>query len=247
MIFIQKDREKSPYHLDVLNTLSEMKEEGLLRSISTCNFPPSLLRSAFQCGFEIRSNDVHGSVLHTRNLKYSTDPETLNNESDNFSRLVSAPLGGGLLTEKFSFATLGDLSRWSSQHRKMCEELLNVHARGNGYNTKAERMDKFRSIITTLEETALKYQTSVAAVSMRFLLQLNQSAGDSIVVGTSLGMDFVEEQGGLPYRRGRDLRQVFSFSLEDDDMKHICKVSGLSREIAEHDHVIDFSNKSLWL
>mmetsp|Transcript_14458 Transcript_14458/g.29592 ORF Transcript_14458/g.29592 Transcript_14458/m.29592 type:complete len:579 (-) Transcript_14458:1826-3562(-) len=240
-------REKSPYHLDVLNTLFEMKEEGLLRSISTCNFPPSLLRSASKCGFEIRSNDVHGSLLNTRNLQPFRDPETLNKESDNISHLVSAPLGGGLLTENFSFASLGDLSRWSSQQRKKCEELLNLHARGNGYSTKAERMNKFQSIMTTLEGIAVKYQTSVAAVSVRFLLQLKQSAGDSIVVGTSLGMDFVEEQGGQPYRRGKDLRQVFTFSLEDDDMKQIFKVSGLSREIAEHDHVIDFSNKRLWL
>ncbi len=224
-----------------------MKEEGLLRSVATHNFPTSILRSALQCGFDIRSNDICGSMLNTRDLQPHADSVTLNKEWDNFSRLLSTPLGGGLLTEKFSFASSGDLSRWSSQHRMKCEELLNLHARRDGYNTKALRMDNFKMIMSILDKLALKYQTSVAAISMRFLLQLNQSTGDSIMVGTSLGMDFVEEQGGKPYRRGRDLRQVFTFRLEDDDMEQICKVCGLFRVIAEHDHVIDFSNKNLWL
>ena len=62
-------------------------------------------------------------------------------------------------------------------------------------------------------------------------------------------MDLREQNGGLPYNRHKDLREVLTFALEDDDMDLIGKISGLSlAEIpTENDHKIDFNNKSLWL
>ena len=88
------------------------------------------------------------------------------------------------------------------------------------------------------------------SIALRWLLQPNKD--DSISVGTSMGMDLKEEQGGKAYSRHRDLRQVFTFSLEEDDMKKICQVSDFfskktgSSGTATEDE-IDFTNTRLWI
>ena len=78
----------------------------------------------------------------------------------------------------------------------------------------------------TLEDMALKYQVSVESISLRWLLQLDES--NSISVGTKLGMDMAEEQGGSAYSRQYNLRQVLTFDLEDDDIERLQQVSGFT-------------------
>ena len=96
---------------------------------------------------------------------------------------------------------------------------------------------------------SFRYQVSLESIAVRWLLQHNDS--DSISVSTRMGMDCVEKQGGAPYSRHRDLRKVFTFSLEDDDMERLRKVSGLASDTSQakslDDHQIDFTNKALWM
>ena len=101
----------------------------------------------------------------------------------------------------------------------------------------------------TLEHLALKHQVSVASISLRWLLQLNKD--NSISVGTLLGMDLVEEQGGPAFHRHRHLRQVFTFELAEEEMQLLAKVSGYAPEgqqvLGAEEHEIDFSNRALWI
>jgi len=232
-------RKNSPYHLDVLNTLFEMKQEGLIQSISTHNFPPSLLRSALGSGFNIHSNDVRGNLMNTYNLQSDGELGVLCNDHGS-SRLVSAPLGGGLFTNQY--CKIQERAQLSASSEKMFQTLLDSCP---GMNWK-----RYRTIMDTLADISLKHQVSVESTALRWLLQIND--GDSISVGTHLGMDFVEEEGGQPYSRQRNLRQVFTFSLEEDDMKRLYRVSGFTSEenmLSEMDtnREIDFENRALWM
>jgi len=238
-------RNKSPYHLDVLDTLFDLKREGLIQSISTRNFPPSLLQSALGSGFSVHSNDVCGNLMHTHNLR-SDGKMGLSCNDHGCSRLVSAPLGGGLFTNQY-----GQFQEWvqlSASNRKKFDALLlsccNMRA-GEEFDS-IPNWKRYRTIMDTLGNISFKHQVSVESVALRWILQLN--GRDSISVGTQLGMDFVEEQGGQPYHRHRNLRQVFTFSLESDDMQRLCKVSGFSSERRiDTNHEIDFANKALWI
>ena len=104
----------------------------------------------------------------------------------------------------------------------------------------------YRRIMKTLDDISFKHQVSAESVVLRWLLQLGEGSSISVQVGSCLGMDFVEEQGGEAYSRHRALRQVFSFSLEEDDMERLCRVSGLDSDNAV-EHEIDFANKALWM
>jgi hypothetical protein len=64
-------------------------------------------------------------------------------------------------------------------------------------------------------------------------------------------MDLAEEQGGQPYRRQRDLREVFTFSLEENDVEELHKLSDCasrqSRSGASVRSDIDFTDRRLFL
>ena len=231
-----KDKASSPYHLDVLNSLCEMKREGIIKSISTKNFPQSLLESAVNCGFNIQSNDICGNLMHTNNLRSESEYS-----SDGLSRIISTPLGGGLFTNQFC-----QYQEWEQPSKKKFDALIDscCNIDGGARMDKLKKWEKYRTTMDTLAEMSLKYQVSVESIALRWLLQLNN--GNSVSVGTHMGMDLVEEQGGSPYSRHRDFRQVFTFSLEEDDMERLSKISGLTAE-KDTDHEIDFNNRALWM
>lgn len=233
---------KNPYYLDVIDTLFELKREGLIRSISTKNFPPSLLRKCLECGFDVSSNDMRSNLMNTNNLQVDTDVEV--------SRLISAPLGGGLFTDQFY--RFQDWEQMSPSSKKRFNVLVDTCCKKQ-YKTEVDSLQmwlKYRSVVDVIKDLSFKYQVSVESIALRWLLQLNNN--DSISVGTSMGMDLREEQGGKAYSRQCDLRQVFTFSLEEDDMEKICQVSDFfskktgSSGTATEDE-IDFTNTRLWI
>lgn len=216
----------SPYHLDVLNTLCEMRCEGLIRSISTKDFPSSLIQSAYECGFNIQSNDIVGCLLDTTSLERA-GPD----DDGGCLRLISSPLSGGILAQKY-------------RNDPKKSQILDSSKIPTGAT-----LDGCQRIMDTLEHLALKHQVSVASISLRWLLQLNKD--NSISVGTLLGMDLVEEQGGPAFHRHRHLRQVFTFELAEEEMQLLAKVSGYAPEgqqvLGAEEHEIDFSNRALWI
>lgn len=237
------DKPNSAYHLDALNTLCEMKLEGIIKSISTNKFPPSLLQSALGCGFDIYANQVDCSLLNTRNYLKS-DMGLISKEE--YKQLISAPLAGGLLTKPFK--TKEDIRQLTSIDKNRFDALYT-----NTGCDRAEKWCRFRKVIDTVDDISFKHKVSFESVALRWLLQVNPY--NMISIGSKLGMDLAEENGGLPFTRQSELRQVFSFSLEEEDMDRLNKVADLSQRSQAKSSVetkfdgdfIDFNDKSLWL
>lgn len=227
-----------------------MKLEGKIKSISTRNFPSFVLQSAVECGFNIYGNEYDGSLLNTSNVQTNTDSEITASRKQG-KQLITAPLGGGLLTHQF--ATKEDIRQLTSHQQKLFDECCNQPG------DTAQNWQQYRSVMDTLLDMSIKYQVSNESVALRWLLQLDPN-NNMISVGSKLGMDLVEEKGGAPYMRDRDFRQVFSFSLDDEDVDLLCvlcEVSGFfndssssltsSQDGSQRKDYIDFNNKSLWL
>ena len=215
-----------------------MKREGLIQSISTKHFPPKLLRSVINCGFDIQSNSIYGNLLNTDNLRSDSELGILCS-AEKISRNINAPLGGGLFTDNVLHM---------STRRK--DTLLRMHSSNKSKITSAsQKWEKYQSIMNVLYQLSHKYQVSIETISLRWLLQLNEEVGDSIIVGSNLGMDLREQQGGKPYNRQHDLREVFTIALEDDDLELLSEISGQScKEFHEdNEHKIDFNNRALWI
>lgn len=226
----------SPYHLDILDTLSDLQNEGLIKSISTKDFPIEIVDPAMSCGFDISYNDICGSLMNTNNIHI---------EVNEYKHLISSPLAGGLLTNQFH-----QYQEWEQlpvSAKKVFNSLIcdsRCSSNDGGIAGNIDKWKRYRSIMDTLEDMALKYQVSVESISLRWLLQLDES--NSISVGTKLGMDMAEEQGGSAYSRQYNLRQVLTFDLEDDDIERLQQVSGFTSSGSKSEE-IDFNNKALWI
>jgi hypothetical protein len=87
---------QSPYALDVLDCLQDLKREGYIRSVAGKSLDWRLVQEAHRCGFCIDSNQVDGNLL---------DPTTFDNPEQQLmcqdlgtKLLVAGPLAGGLLS-----------------------------------------------------------------------------------------------------------------------------------------------------
>lgn len=239
----QIDKPNSAYHLDVLNTLFEMQVEGLIKTISVKNFPPSLLQSAFECGFHIYATEFDGSLINTQ-IYSQSDSRLLG--MDACKRLISGPLAGGLLTQ--SYSAKDDIRQLTSSEKKLFDLCCTCVG-----SDRTEKWTKYREVMNTLTGISFKHRVSVGSVALRWLLELNEN--NLISVGTKLGMDLQEEKGGSPYRRQSELRQVFSFALDEEDLERLNTAADISKHASPKSPLgknfggdfIDFNDKSLWL
>ena len=240
------DNPNSPYHLDTLNTLCEMKVEGLIKSISTRDFPTSLLQSALECGFDIYANNQDGNLLNIGHLNsLQSETESMQRKTE-YSRILNAPLAGGLLTSYFSLKE--DIRQLTLSEKKLFDACCVFSS-----VDRAEKWKRYREVIATLRDVAFRYKVSVESVALRWLLQIDSN--NAILVGTKLGMDFAEEQGGMPFKRHSELRQVFSFSLDEEDIERLNAIAGFSKDVRlnstlesdPREDFIDFNDKSLWI
>lgn len=213
------DTKGSQYHLDVLDVLSELQREGLLRSIATKNFPPDLLRKAVSCGFSIDTNAISCNLLdptrYTKELRLAC-------QDLNIQLIIGDPLANDMLTSKFSNTqyepppweltpkernSLGKVvAPWAEKHSK------DDH-RWRTYQT---------TMMDTLDHIALKHSVSVSSVSLRWAMQLEHVA--SVVVPCGLG----EMSDDRPFDLPQKLRQVFRFELDQDDMERLWQATGES-------------------
>ena len=212
------DTKGSPYHLDVLDCLNDMQRDGLIRSISGKNFSPELLRSAASAGFAMDSNQVPCSLLdptqYTKELQLAC-------QDLGTKLLLSSPLAGGLLTNRYLHTRFQpapwDLTRmerkclhttvapWAKKHSTDDNNVWGIY--------QSQMMDIVGNI-------ALKHRVSVASVALRWAMQLDHVA--SVVAACGLG----EMSDDRPYQRPEQLRQVFRFELDPEDMERLWEASG---------------------
>jgi len=276
----------SPYTYDILNVLRDMQREGLIRSINGLNFSTETIDQIHEeLGYNvIEYNQMTCNLLnpneYLNHMKYKRNPKMAMKQEQHQQRvLLSSPLAGGLLTNRYSNIPNSFLSRnampksgymtpserlsWSSlsSSSSSTSNLRNRNRRGNTNNNLS--WQRFQNdIMKTLSSISYKHQVSIASVVLRWSLQLDTSSSSSlggVVVGLSLNTHL--ENDDRPFRRPRDLRELFSFVLDEDDMERLWNISGVNGEYSDlnsylNDHgmdenlmenEIDFNNPKLWL
>ena len=241
----------SPYHLDVLNVLSEMQEEGFIRSICSAGLPTTLMKDAKACNFHLDSNQLSCNLLDPQGYL-----DSLQTFSDTGTKILyGSPLAGGLLTDKYlkcerppNILSVGELRHF--------QQSLSTLARRNGISGDlGDIWSSFHgSVLRTIGDIAFKHQVSVASVALRWSFHLD-SLG-SVVAGVRCGMDDQD----VPFKRPKELRNVFRFDLDEEDMQRLWAVTGCDPEAwrsgghrgddggTEGDLPPDiFANKKLWL
>jgi len=267
MNFQQQQQEQqprlSPYTFDILDVLNDMQREGYIRSITGLNFPSYSLEEIERNGFELDYNQITCNLLDP--TSYTRD--FLNQSKKEKRTVLSGALAGGLLTNRYSNVPNSYLNRSGEPvssfmskselwhyNNSLIKSWGPYHRRERGSRRGDESTwQMFQSnAMKTMEDIAYKHHVSIASVILRWSIQL-ENVG-SVVVGSSLNTNFDDDD--RPYTRPNDLRKVFSFILDEEDMERLWNVAGGDK--TEHNGMgddnnfggidqIDFGNTKLWL
>lgn len=255
MVFLlSSDCDGSPYHMDMMDYLVDLQRDGLIKSISGANFPPSFVRSIHNAGFRFDVVQTNVNLLDP-NL-YDTKSQLLCSDLD-IPMTLSNPLAGGLLTSKWQGLRYPPLSQEMApgQHKHMTEMLRKW---GNNRQIQSEDFNEFSSwekyqkeLLPVLEHIALYHGVSMAAVALRWSLQLDHVG--STVVRCNMMREMDDRPRSLSTRL-KQLRDVFRFELSKEDMDRLWDVSGVDKSVDrngeddEEDELRSMmKNRSLWL
>jgi aryl-alcohol dehydrogenase-like predicted oxidoreductase len=218
------DCEDSPYHLDVLDILTELQRQGYIRSIATKNVPSKILKSARRCGFAIDASQVEGNVLK---------PPLKSKEDKNV--WLTSPLCGGFLSDKhMGKVVLPSMWEWSLSEQHQWRTTLYEWGDAQlssqkGNNRKHRVVDHAwlwrryqQDVLDPLVYISQKHCVSTASVALRWALQ--SDADDrvgSVVVASKMILD---PRTGRPFDRHVRLREAFRFELDEEDMEQLKRI-----------------------
>jgi aryl-alcohol dehydrogenase-like predicted oxidoreductase len=194
-------------YIKALEYLDDLREEHIISHLALTNFDSEHLEKIISMGIPILSNQVQYSIIDRR-------PERKMAEvckKHNVKLLTYGTLGGGLFTERY----------YQKPEPKRFE--LNT-ASLQKYKYMLDRWGDwalFQNLLNTLKEIADKYSVSIANVAVRYILEQDFVGG--AIIGIRLGAsEHIQENS-----------QIFSFSLNEADIKMIDTVSKDSNNLFE--------------
>lgn len=224
------DCEDSPYHLDVLDILTDLQREGYIRSIAGKNIPSKILKSARQCGFAIDASQFEGNVL-------KPPPPPASNKDNHMDVWLTSPLCGGFLSDKHvGKVVLPSMWEWSRSEQHKWRTTLYEWGRAQQLQELQEGGSKRgdrggvdhawlwrryqQDVLDPIVYISQKHGVSTASVALRWALQLDDGVG-SVVVSSKMVEDL---RTGRPFDRHMRLREVFRFELDEDDMEQLKRI-----------------------
>lgn len=222
-------RKQSPYLLDILDILEDLKREGMVGSVGARNIPPLQLREAHANGFELHSNQLDMNVLNP--TRYDTEQKLMCSDLG-VSLMASSPLAGGLLCDRYRENMFEPLSTQLSLNgnRFLKTTLPDWNKRFAGDSNSNSRMTAWqrfhRNLLPALADIALKHRVSIASVCLRWLLQLKHVSSAAVSLNLmEVGMNDNEDL--KTSQRIKTFRDVFRFELDEEDMNKIWELSGM--------------------
>lgn len=186
-----------PGYIDVMDHLSRLQQEGLIKQLGVTNFDTDHLRVLHACGFTISTNQVCLSVIDSRALG---DMSAFCRESG-VRLLAYGTLAGGFLQEKWLGRTAPDnVADWSKMKYSRF-----ISAVGG--------WDQFQSVLTLLQGIAVRHSTTIANVATRWVLE------QDVVAGVIIGARITQSQ-----HRANN-HDTLSLRLSDTDRQTITECS----------------------
>jgi aryl-alcohol dehydrogenase-like predicted oxidoreductase len=208
---------QSPYYLDILDVLQDMQRDGFIRSIGVENWPAELVQEAKTCDLSI---DICQSSVNLLRL----------NQQDAISQLEitewwTNPLAGNFLSDTFVGRSeppsrargWKDVKAWFDLKKKSEKSLADKYGKAE---SNKELWGVFQEKVhETLQQLSWKYEMSIATIILRWSLQEKTASKRSLNPSSVVYPLFlVEEPENHLARQLRDLRDVFRFELNDEDL-----------------------------
>ncbi|KAJ6848346.1 flagellar radial spoke protein 5 [Iris pallida] len=198
----------NPGYLDALKHLTDLKEEGKIKTLALTNFDTERLHIIIENGIPIVSNQVQHSIIDMRPQQRMAELCQLTG----VKLITYGAVMGGLLSEKFLDANLSipfagpPLNTPSLQKYKRM-----VDAWGS--------WSQFQVLLRTLKRIASKHGVSIPTVAVKYILNQPSVAGS--MIGVRLGLS----------EHIQDTNAIFSLALDEEDMDAISEISKKGRDL----------------
>lgn len=195
-------------YLDALKHLTDLKEEGKIKTVALTNFDTERLQIILENKIPVVSNQVQHSIVDMRPQQKMAELCQLMG----VKLITYGTVMGGLLSEKF------------------LDTNLNIPFAGPPLNTpslqKYKRMvdawggwSLFQVLLQTLNKVASKHGVSIPTVAVKYILDQQAVAGS--MIGVRLGLA----------EHVNDTNAVFSLVLDEEDVNSIQEVTKKGKDL----------------
>ncbi|KAJ7566249.1 hypothetical protein O6H91_02G094300 [Diphasiastrum complanatum] len=195
-------------YLDALKHMTDLKEEGKIKTLALTNFDTKRLQVILDSGIPIVSNQVQHSLVDMR-------PQTLMAELCQVAGVKLITYGtvmGGLLSEKFLDANISIPFVGPSLDTPSLKKYKQMVDAWGGWSL-------FQELLKTCKRVANKHGVSIPAVAVRYILEQPSVAGS--MIGVRLGLS----------EHLKDSQAIFSLKLDDEDKQAIEAITTKGRDL----------------
>jgi aryl-alcohol dehydrogenase-like predicted oxidoreductase len=197
----------SPYYMDALKYLSELRDEGIIKHIGLTNFDTKRMHIMIDSDLQIVSNQVQYSIIDRR-PEVKMIPFCLDH---NISLLAYGSICGGMMSERYLGRTEPSATELNTLSLRKYKQMIDTWG---GWNL-------FQELLSTLKRIAQKHNASIANIASHYILSKPAVAG--VIIGVRLGI--------VDHRNNN--MQVFNFSLDKTDYDDIDSVCTKSNNLFE--------------
>ncbi|KAJ4713067.1 Aldo/keto reductase family oxidoreductase [Melia azedarach] len=198
----------NPGYLDALKHLTDLKEEGKIKTVALTNFDTERLQIILENGIPVVSNQVQHSVVDMRPQQRMAELCQLTG----VKLITYGTVMGGLLSEKFLDTNLAIPFAGPPLNTPSLQKYKRMVDAWGGWS-------QFQVLLQTLKRIASKHGVSIPVVAVRYILDQPAVAGS--MVGVRLGLS----------EHIQDTNAIFSVALDENDINSIQEVSRKGKDL----------------
>ncbi|KAJ9540458.1 hypothetical protein OSB04_026964 [Centaurea solstitialis] len=198
----------NPGYLDALKHLTDLKEEGKIKTIALTNFDTERLQIILENGIPIVSNQVQHSIVDMRPQQRMAELCQLTG----VKLITYGTVMGGLLSEKFLDTNLSIPFAGPPLNTPSLQKYKRMVDAWGGWGL-------FQGLLKTLNQVASKHGVSIPTVAVRYILDQPSVAGS--MVGVRLGLS----------EHIKDSAAVFSLTLDEEDVSSIQQATSKGKDL----------------
>ncbi|XP_057479810.1 LOW QUALITY PROTEIN: flagellar radial spoke protein 5-like [Actinidia eriantha] len=195
-------------YLDALKHLTDLKEEGKIKTVALTNFDTERLQIILEKGIPVVSNQVQHSIIDMRPQQKMAELC----QHTGVKLITYGTVMGGLLSEKFLDTNLSIPFAGPSLNTPSLQKYKRMVDAWGGWSL-------FQTLLQTLKRVATKHGVSIPTVAVRYVLDQPAVAGS--MVGVRLGLA----------EHIKDSNAVFSLVLDEEDVSSILKVQKKGKDL----------------
>jgi aryl-alcohol dehydrogenase-like predicted oxidoreductase len=202
--------DSNPGYLDALKHITDLKEEGKIKTVALTNFDTDRLQIILENEIPVVSNQVQHSIVDMRPQQRMAELCQLTG----VKLITYGTVMGGLLSEKFLDTNVSIPFAGPPLNTPSLQKYKRMVDAWGGWSL-------FQTLLQTLKKVSLKHGVPIATIAVRYILNQTSVAGS--MVGVRLGLS----------EHIKDTNSIFSLELDEEDMNSITEVSKKGRNLMD--------------